>query len=275
MIKPKELKSTLSHDGIPLTYMHNEIHPDKKWIVFILPFGLHVNVADAFFSSFEDNYNIVTWEARTILAEADQTFEQKDLSVDNHVADLLTILDTLSIHKSILVGYCSGAGVALAAASNHSDRFSDLILVNGEYVQLKDAGCSTQYGRDIDSLLPIASSGEKAAQFILERMNNNTQSSLPPGFHIPFSKAHFLYRYAVNYVAYRTVDFAALARTIEHKTLLITGGKDKQANVNSSLKIQKLIDNAQIFIDSEGDHYEVVRPESSTLAKISLYLSEL
>jgi pimeloyl-ACP methyl ester carboxylesterase len=268
-----QIQSTTSHDGLSLTYGHSEISAEKPWLVFILPFGLEVNVAQAFFSYFEAQYNIVTWQARSILSAKGVTLAKGELSVDNHVSDLLAVLADLNIEQCQLVGYCSGAGIALAAASNHCDKFSGLILVNGEYTLLNEATCMTQYGRDIDSLLPIASTDEKTAQFILDRMQKD-DGSLPEGFHMPFSQAHYLHRYSINYVSYRATDFAALAQTVKHKTFLITGEQDKQANTNSSEKIKALLPNAEIYIDPQSDHYGVVRADSNTLKIISNYLNE-
>lgn len=268
------IKTTDSYDGIALTFAHSEISSNKPWLVFILPFGLPLKVAEAFFAFFESNYNVVTWELRSILGSSETKSQKSDFSIEKHVADLSSVLTELNICKCDLVGYCSGAGIAMMAVNSHSEKFNSLILVNGEFTLLNDAACLTQFNRDVSSLYPIAASDIKTAQFILDKLNATSDANLPPGFNLPFSKAGYFHRLAVNYIAYRAVDFPAQASLVKQKTLLITAANDEQCNVNSSMKIKKMIANSDIYIDPEGDHYGIVRHESNTLAVIRDYLKE-
>ena len=72
----------------------------------------------------------------------------------------------------------------------------------------------------------------------------------------------------MNYLAYRECDFEQYAEGLEHSAFMLAGGKDAQSNVKSSETIQKLIRNSELFIDPDGDHYEILRPESKTLVQI-------
>jgi pimeloyl-ACP methyl ester carboxylesterase len=219
----------------------------------------------------------VTWEARLILAPAERSIRAGELTVGNHVADLLAVLDACGIERATLVGYCSGAGIALAALKAAPHRFDDLVLVNGEYTLLKEPSCVTQFGSDIDNLLPMASRDLKTAQFILDRVPFDKRfqngRAPPPGIHLPFSQVHYFHRYGLNYLSYRATDFEMLAREVRRRTLLISGERDLQTNVSSSLRIQQCIPGSRMWVEPEGDHYELLRQGSSTLGEVRSFLS--
>ncbi len=280
--------TTTSHDDVPLKYVYSTLADSNQWIALLIPFGLTLAVTEPFFAYFAQRYNVVSLESRLILAPAEQALKHGQLSVDNHVADLLTILDQLQIEKSILVGYCSGAGIALMAANQHPERFDNLILANGEYTLLNKSSCVTQFGNDVDSLFTIAAKSEKNAQLVLskiqadspEQVNSPEQAnspeqvnSIPEGINYPFSQPHYFYRYAVNYLAYKQTNFEHQAQQIKQQTLLISGQQDLQTNANSSAHMKNLIDHAQLFIDPQGDHYELLRAQSNALIKIGEHIN--
>lgn len=260
-----------SHDGVPLRCVYSEKAKDYPWIVFVLPFGLEVHHARAFFDFFGEYYNIFSWQARLILDPPERELKHGELTVDNHVQDLFTIMDHLSLDKVIAVGYCSGAGISLAAANQAPHRFMHLVLVNGEYTLMHNASCVTQFGSDIDNILSIAAQDMNKAELIFEKIKGNVGFSakdVPHGIDLPFSESHYLHRHGVNYLAYRECDFEECAKNITHDTYMLAGGKDAQSNLDSSQTIKSLIEKAELYVDPDGDHYEVLRPESKTLVQI-------
>lgn len=273
-----------SHDGCTLRYGYCDQAPGKPWIALILPFGLNVEVARAFFDFFAAEYNVLTWEARLILAPPERNIGWGELTVENHIADLFAVLDACSVERAMLVGYCSGAGIALAALAASPHRFDDLVLVNGEYTLLKEPSCVTQFGSDIDTILALASRDLKTAQLILDRMQSILEEmssdkrspngrAPPAGIHLPFSQAHYFHRYALNYLSYRATDFVTLASAVRRRTLLISGECDLQTNVTSSRKIQRCIAGSKLRVEPNGDHYELLRHGSSTLVQVRSFLS--
>lgn len=52
------------------------------------------------------------------------------LKLDDHVGDILRVMDKHNIEKPALMGFSHGARVALRAAAEHPDRFSKLILIS-------------------------------------------------------------------------------------------------------------------------------------------------
>lgn len=269
--------SLTTSDGIELRYGYAVSDLRKPWIVLVIPFGLDVGIAAPFFDFFKSHYNVCTWESRSVLEKTDRSCAVSEFSIDQHVADLVAVIDTLKIGEAILVGYCSGAGVALAAINQEPNRFSQLVLAHGEYTMLSDKQCVTQFAADMDVLLTMAAGSDKHAQMVFEKIQSeryDAKLQRPDGLDQPFGELRFMKRYAKNYLAYKSTDYEQLAAEVSHPTLLMAGARDVQVNVASSEKIGSKIRNATLFIDPDADHYGVLTRDSSTLIAIWNHIVE-
>ena len=263
-------------DGVKLTYAVSEYTERRAWIALIMPFGLRLALAKPFFDFFQPRYNIVSWEARLVISPT-QEAGPGAFELNRHVRDFEVVVSSLNIRQCILVGYCSGAGIALAAANRYPHLISYLALVHGEYVLLDEPGCSTQFGREIDGLLTMAHTDESNLRKIFEKVSEeraDTGEHRPTGIDLPFTELEYLRRHARNYCAYKKNNFEKLARTVTHRTLLMTGKRDAQANVASTLKIKDAMANAMLHIDGAADHYGILREESPTLTTLWNRLNE-
>ncbi len=270
-------KKIISHDGFELKYSISQIQTEKPWIALIIPFGIKLWMARYFFNFFESQYNIITWESRSILNVSERKVVENEFTLENHIMDLHKVLETCSIKECTLVGYCSGAGIAMAAAARFPQLIDNLILVHGEYTLLNDSNCSTQFALEIDSLLTLAGKDERHLKLVFEKIQGdrlNSNLSRPKGVDLAFTNINFLRRYAANYLVYKEIDFESLARVITHNTLLMSGDLDVQSNVNSTQKICQFIKNSKSYIDPVADHYGLLRDESNTMVKVWNYLCE-
>ncbi|MEW5251476.1 alpha/beta fold hydrolase [Microbulbifer discodermiae] len=264
-----------SHDGIELHYAVTDIKEDKPWIALIFPFGLKLDLAIPFLQFFEPQYNVVVWETRSILEDSTREVGKEEFSIENHLSDMKTILDLFPSEKYIVVGYCSGAGIALGAANRYPNLIDDLLLVHGEYTMLKLEECTTNFAREIDSLLSMAGKDESYLQSVFDKIKQERleeTSNRPDGIDMPFTRLEFLRRHSANYLSYKANDFEHLAQWVPHKTLLMSGELDAQANVESTKRIASLIPNAEVYIDPDADHYGLLREDSNTLITIWNYL---
>lgn len=267
----------LGPDGVSLNYAVSEHQEGKPWMVLIIPFGLRVTIARPFFDFFQPQYNLVTWEARLILSPDEQPAPPGSFELHRHVKDFDVVLTACNVRRCVVVGYCSGAGIALSAANRYPQRISHLILVHGEYVLLNEPDCSTQFAREIDGLLTMAHTDENHLRKIFDKVNQDRLDAgehRPQGIDLPYSQLSFLRRYAQNYQAYKKADFRKLARFVAHGTLLMTGKKDAQANVASTMKIKDAMPNATLHVDDTADHYGILREDSSTLITLWNHLCE-
>jgi len=268
---------TESYDGLELKYAITDIQAGKPWIALIIPFGLKLVMARHFFEFFESQYNIITWESRSILEDSERLVSPNEFKIENHIDDLKKVLSVCPADKFTLVGYCSGAGLALAAANRYPQLLENLVLVHGEYVMLHDSSCTTQFASEIDSMLSLAAKDEEHLNLVYKKISGDRfeeTSNRPEGIDLPFTELAYLRRYAANYLAYKDVDFEKLAATVTHRTLLMTGKMDVQANVTSSKQIHKIMPNAKITIDPGADHYELLRDESNSMVTLWNYLHE-
>ncbi len=264
-----------SGDGTSITCAVSNTQEGRPWIVILIPFGLRLEILKAFFDFFEPKYQILGWESRSILDPTDRKFPESEFSIDNHVMDFQSALSIHNIGSCILVGYCSGAGIALAAANRFPDLVGSLILVHGEYLMLDDKVCSTQFAIEIDSLLSLASKGEKQLDQVFKKIDSQRIESFserPPGIDLPFTSINYLRRYAANYLHYKKGRFGELASSISQKTLVMSGALDAQVGVASSEKIHNLIPDSEIYTDPASDHYDILREDSNTHVAIWNYL---
>jgi pimeloyl-ACP methyl ester carboxylesterase len=268
-------------NGAILNCSHTVIDQDRPTLLIALPFGVPVTVAHAAFNTFLPEFNVVTWESRFIL-NLDQDFSGSEkLAPVEHVEDMLCLLRALDVSNCCLIGYCSGAGISLLAASQYPQIFTDLILVNGEYQLFRKKGhASTDYERSIDTFLPVVATSRQQAGFIFTKMaeissakrGGDVQSELDRQINLPFSKEECLFRYAKNYMAYRDYDALEIAGGVRQRTFVLTGLRDEHASAENSEAIAGAIGGSETFVAEQGDHYEFCRSGSSTLAEIGAYL---
>jgi pimeloyl-ACP methyl ester carboxylesterase len=265
--------------GAILNCSHTVIDKRKPSLLIALPFGVPVTVAHAAFTAFAPDFNVVSWESRFIL-NLDQEFSgDEKLAPDEHAEDMLCLLSALEIDTCRLIGYCSGAGISLGAARRYPERFTELILVNGEFQLFRKGHASTDYQRSIDTFLPVVATGRRQAGLIFAKMAEisnakkaGVQTELDSQINLPFSKEEYLFRYAKNYMAYRDFDALEVAKGVRQQTFVLTGRRDEHSDMENSGAIADALGGAKTFVADQGDHYEFCRAGSSTLAEISAYL---
>lgn len=266
--------------GAMLNCLHTQIDHAKPSILVALPFGVPADVAKAAFEHFGPRFNVITWESRFVL-NTDQDFTgEEQMAPVEHVGDMLALLRALGIESCTLIGYCSGAGISLVAASRYPNVFTDLILVNGEYQLFRRGHVATDYQKSIDTFLPVVATGRKQASFIFSKMaeisqvkkQGTVQTELDKQINLPFSKEEYLFRYAKNYMAYREFNALEIAKEIRQRTFVLTGRKDEHSNMENSEAVGRTIAGSTQYVDDNGDHYEFCRAGSPTLERIAEYL---
>lgn len=271
-----------SSGGAVLKCSHTALNRSRPTVLIALPFGVPVDVARAAFEKFQARFNVVTWESRYVL-NLDQTFSgDEKLAPIEHVMDMIHVLASLGIDTCYLIGYCSGAGIALLAARHYPEIFTELILVNGEYQLFRKGHVSTNYQRSIDSFLPQVAVSRQSASVIFSTMAEVSKASkagepsaLEKQINLPFSQEEHLFRYAKNYMAYRDFDALNIVPQVTQRTFVVTGRMDEHSSMENSEAIFDCLRRAQKFVDDNADHYAFCRAGSLTLAVIGDYLRVL
>jgi pimeloyl-ACP methyl ester carboxylesterase len=268
-------RRSLAADGLVIWYHHTVPEPNKPWLLIALPFGIPMEVAAAALDAFRPAFNVMTWENRYVL-NLDVPFAgDEPLAPTDHVDDMLSVMAALGVERCRLIGYCSGAGFALVAATEHPGRFSDLVLVNGEFQLFRRSHVATTYQRSIDRFLPVVASDRETAAWMFTTMpevaaaGEGHDSPLQRQMNIPFSHEERLFRYARSYMAYRDFDAPAVACRVPHSTLVIAGRRDEHTDPENAQAIAEAIPRATLLVDEDADHYAFCRARSATLDAIT------
>lgn len=269
-----------SFDGRSLNVFHTAFRPQLPDLMLVLPFGMRQGIARQFYTVLAPRFNLITWESRFVLdLEADLPGEE--IKASDHARDLLHVLELFqrrrtSSHRQFnVVGYCSGAGVAMMGAAQHPEWIRRLALVSGEFVLPASLCRQSGFQREVDLLLPAAAASKERARHLYEKIAAGRRAASSE-FHeftsAPFSTAEHLHRYGLNYVAYRGVDFLEVASRVTQPAMVLVALGDQQVSADSSRIVSRALLSAPEVMTVEGDHYELCRGNRSITELLSEFL---
>jgi len=94
-------------------------------IIFIHGFPLNMSMWDKQIEELKKNYRVIAYDIR---GHGNSDAGDDDFSIELFVNDLLSLMDTLRIDKTILCGFSMGGYIALNAIENYPERFVALLL---------------------------------------------------------------------------------------------------------------------------------------------------
>jgi pimeloyl-ACP methyl ester carboxylesterase len=269
-----------SFDGRLLNVFHSAIRPSLPSLLLVLPFGMRQGLARQFYSVLAPRFNLITWESRFVL-DLGIDLSGEEIKASDHARDLLCVLETFqrgpsNSHRQFnVVGYCSGAGVALMGAAQRPQWIRRLALVSGEYVLPESLCRQSAFQRAVDLLLPAAAASKERARRLHENISAG-RAAAPSEFDeftsTPFSTAEHLHRYGLNYVAYRDVDFLEVASRVIQPVMVLVALGDQQVSADSSRIVAKRLPSAPEITLVEGDHYELCRGNRNVTELLSEFL---
>ena len=264
-----------SLDGAPIETFHTDLVAGRPTVVLALPFGLRHAAAQGFYAGLSDRFNVVTWESRFVM-NFDGQPDAQTISADMHAGDLIAVIDHYDLGPADVIGYCSGAGITLLAAAKHPERFRRLMLVSGEYM-LPPAQCrQTSFQREVFVVLPTAAGSRADAAMLHEKI---TSGNVKPTheFHefvsLPFSSPEHLYRFGLNYLAYRDLDMLDIAKSVGHDALLIATRHDAQVTIESAEIVAKHLPASRDVVVLDGDHYQLCRGDPKIITELVNFLT--
>jgi pimeloyl-ACP methyl ester carboxylesterase len=266
-----------SFDGYAISAFHSHLVSEKPYVIIVLPFGLRPKAASELYTRLSPQFNVLTWQSRSIVDCPASAAADVVLTPQMHANDMVQVLRHFRVRTSGVIGFCSGAGIALLAAAECRMMIDRLALVCGEYMLPPGVCPQTNFQREVDSLLPLAAMSRKNAASLCEKLTSGrgkAESEFDEDVALPFSNPEYLYRHGINYLSYRQVDFRDVARSVPHRTLLISTENDKQVTVQSSQLIAELLANKKQHIVLPGDHYEILRGRAEMVEALTAFLSE-
>ncbi len=269
-----------SFDGRLLNVFHTAPRPQLADLVLVLPFGMRHQIASRLYPVLAAKFNVITWESRFVL-DLDADAGDAGIEAETHVRDMVHIIEQSrgwwpgGSPQVDVVGYCSGAGVAMLAAARYARWIRRLALISGEYVLPATLCRQSSFQREVDLLLPAAAASMARARLLAEKiaMGRKAPSSEFDDFvSLPFSSAEHLHRYGMNYLAYRRVDFMNVAGSVFQPTVVVAALGDRQVGVESSSLISSRLPGSSGLRTVDGDHYELCRGNEAITRLLSAFL---
>lgn len=118
---------------------------DKPALLFLHGIMMDHSVWHHQVEAYSSDYRVVTVDLR---GHGKSTSDSADISLDDHVEDVLALVEYLGLRDITLVGWSMGGSIALLLAANHADKFARLVLVSTTPQLLADA--------DFQHALPVA-----------------------------------------------------------------------------------------------------------------------
>ncbi len=195
--------------------------------------------------------------------------------MDIWVKQTIDFMDALHVEKADLVGNSFGGALALAMAVKYPERVNKLILMGSMGVSFPlTYGLDRVWGytptfEHMKELLDIFAYNRNIVNDDLAQMRY--ESSMQPGFQESFSSMFPAPRQqGVEGMASNEVYI----RSIKNETLIIHGREDRVIPVETSLKLIKLIENAQLHIFGKCGHWTQIERTQEFSDLVDNFLKE-
>lgn len=177
-------------------------------------------------------------------------------NMNNWVQQTIDFFDALKIEKANLIGNSFGGALALTMATKYPERVHKLVLMGSMGVSFPITyGLDRVWGytpslANMEELLEIFTYDHSFAT--KELVKTRYESSMQPGFQESFSSM---------FPAPRQQGVEGMAsnenyiRNIPHETLVVHGREDRVIPIETSLKLVRLIDKAQLHVFGHCGHW--------------------
>lgn len=253
-------------------------------IVVVNALGMGAEFWTRFAKLLAQRYDVVTWEGRGGTSE-DSPFDTNTHSFGHHVRDLMAILDHHGITQAHLVGWCSGAQIALKAACEQPERVLSVVALNGSY-GTHDPACTTAFERRLRDVMPKIARDPRLAEIYFNLVYGNRQttgvdesdlshqkqqaSSIlasvdPDLMHLtsrPYESPGALHRYATLLSASLQENTQEWLNRVRVPVLVYAGANDQVAHPDASRWVAHQLSQSRLLLDETGDHFSFYRDDT-------------
>ncbi len=269
--------SVLGRDGTTLRSYQTLAHPNttaKPCVVLVNAYGMPVGLMLPLAQALSHKFHVLTWESRGV-PDVSASFNPLAVSVGDHAADLVALLDAHNVERAHVVGWCTGAQVALRFASDHSKRLQGLVLLNGCYtlpasVQIsayrelvrelmREVATQPEFAKTYYAMI-YGKKGSGIAGVGVEIVSDVLNFTDPDLLHLtsaPFQSSEALYRYAVMMTRFNQEPEHAWTLGLSAQTLVVSGSKDTIAHPQESWALHKLVPGSQYLELPQGNHFSM------------------
>lgn len=195
--------------------------------------------------------------------------------IDSWVAHAVGVLDALGIAQTDLVGNSFGGAIALALAIRHPQRVRRLVLMGSVGVPFAlTSGLDAAWGYQpsleaMRGLLDLFAYDRSLVTDELAELRY--QASIRPGFQESFAAMFPAPRQRwVDAMASREEDI----RAIKHKTLIIHGRDDRIIPLETSLTLNRWIEDSQLHVFGRCGHWVQIEHSADFNHLVSRFLAD-
>ena len=180
-----KLVTVTTRDGYTLNLGQHAVNAHLPWVLFILPFGLPVQMGATLAESLERVANVAVLESRLILADEISGVPQEALQTSRHIDDVIDACHVMPAKPVVVIGYCASAGIVMQAAVKDQQVIPALVLVSGDF-RLAEIQ-ATQYTKDLDGIFELVEQDLSFANYFLAKLRENTQKTIA-GLDAPYQQ---------------------------------------------------------------------------------------
>ena len=184
-------------------------------------------------------------------------------SLDTWAGQTVGVMDALGIDKAHLIGNSFGGAIALRIAAQHSDRVGKLVLMGSMGVPFTiTPGLDRVWGYEpsFENMRKVLDVFAYSRDLVNDELADvRYQGSIQPGFQESFAA---MFPADENGSRQRWVDAMTTPeeqiRALPHRALVVHGREDQVIPLETSLKLEQLIDNADLAVFSHCGHWSMI-----------------
>lgn len=281
-----------SFDRVGLTvYRHGR--GGRSTVVLVNAIGMPVEFWTRFAKQLGADFDVITWESRGC-PNLDPAFDDHPHRFDHHTRDLLWIMDHFGVVRAQLVGWCSGAQIALKAARDCPERITGVASLNGSF-GLTQSFRMTTFETRLREIMPKIAADRRLAEIYFNIVYGNRKadgvdvsqmdekqqqassilSSVDPALmHLtsrPFESVGSLFRYASLLAASLQEETQDWIGGVKVPVFVYSGEMDQTSHPDASRWLARSLDDSSLMIDESGDHFSFYR-DDSVMRRVGEYL---
>lgn len=223
---------------------------------------------------------LITWESRGFAAD------QGDLAlgVGDHADDLGELLEAEGHAGADLIGWCSGAKVALEFYRRHPERVGRMVLIAGNYAPLGGAEVA-QFQEQLDKMAELVAGDLAMAEPVfrtLKRLDPDASSSQVRELVDPRYREFLLdsvdcpeviANFSRMVIEFNSHGIEPVLREVRVPVLVISGGQDNIAHPSQSALVASRIPGARHVVLPSAGHYCLRENPEQVIEAVSSFLA--
>jgi pimeloyl-ACP methyl ester carboxylesterase len=198
-----------------------------------------------------------------------------EYSVQSWADQVVGLMDTLELPQAHLVGNSFGGAIALRIATQHPDRVGKLVLMGSMGVPFPiTVGLERVWGYEpsFENMRKVLDVFAYSRELVNDELAEvRYRGSIQPGFQESF---------AAMFPAPRQRWVEAMCtpeediRRLPHRTLIVHGREDQVIPVQTSLRLEELIDNADLSVFSHCGHWSMIERTNDFNRSVSQFFMD-